>query len=180
MKTSTLDKNGISKELVELISRLVDLIPWPERRKAMGDVTVSILEGKPRVAEKEFGWSRLGVSLGINEYRSGITCVNDLTERHRPKTEEKSPQLIEDIRKILEPCSQADPGLRTTLLYTNITSQAVYNKLVEGGWPEESLPTVRSISNILNRHGYRLRTVAKTKVQKKRRKPTLSSKMSEI
>ena len=38
---------------------------------------------------------------------------------------------------------------------------------MEKGWTVESLPTVRTISNILNRQGYRLRTVAKTKVQKK-------------
>jgi hypothetical protein len=36
------------------------------------------------------------------------------------------------------------------------------------GWPQESLPTTQTISNILDRHNYRLRTVAKAKVQKKR------------
>ena len=51
MKTSTLVRNGISKELVDLISRLIDLIPWPARRRAMGDATLSLLDGKHRVAE---------------------------------------------------------------------------------------------------------------------------------
>jgi hypothetical protein len=37
MKTSTRVQNEVSTEMVELISRLVDMIPWPERRKAMGD-----------------------------------------------------------------------------------------------------------------------------------------------
>ncbi len=46
MKTSTLVRNGISPELVGLISRLVDLIPWPVRRRAMGDVTLLLLDGK--------------------------------------------------------------------------------------------------------------------------------------
>ena len=126
MKTSTLVRNGVSPEMVEMISRLVALIPWPSRRQAMGDVTLTILDGKPRIAEKEFGWNRSGVTLGINEFSRGITCVNDLSQRHKPK----------------------------------------------------SLPTVRTISNILNRHEYRLRTVAKTKVQKKRRRLTSSSKTS--
>jgi hypothetical protein len=40
MKTSTLVRNGISPEQVSLISRLIDLIPWPMRRSAMGDVTL--------------------------------------------------------------------------------------------------------------------------------------------
>jgi len=64
------------------------------------------------------------------------------------------------------------------MLYTNMTAQSVYDALVTEGWPEESLPTVRTISNILNRHEYRLRTVVKTKVQKKRRRLTSSSKTS--
>ena len=58
MKTSTLVRNGISKELVDLISRLIDLIPWPARRRAMGDATLSLLDGKHRVAEDVFGWGR--------------------------------------------------------------------------------------------------------------------------
>jgi len=37
MKTSTLAHNGVSTQMVDLIGRLVNLIPWPERRRAMGD-----------------------------------------------------------------------------------------------------------------------------------------------
>jgi hypothetical protein len=139
---------------------------------------VTILDGKPRIAEKEFGWNRSGVALGIDEFRSGITCVNDLSQRHKPKSEERTPGLLGAIHKIMEPHIQAEPRLRTTLLYTNMTAQSVYNALVAEGWSEESLPTVRTISNILNRHEYRLRTVAKTKVQKKRRRLTSSSRTS--
>lgn len=178
MKTSALARNGVSPELAGMISRLVALIPWPSRRLAMGDVAVTIMNGKPRIAEEEFGWSRSAVDIGINEFRGGISCVNDLSVRHKPKAEEKNPKLLDDIRRIMEPSGQAEPRLRTTLLYTNMTAQAVYDALVAEGWLPDSLPTVRTISNILNRHEYRLRTVAKTKVQKKQRKPTASSPMS--
>jgi hypothetical protein len=178
MKTSALSRNGISPEVAGMISRLVSLIPWPSRRQAMGDVALTILNGKPRIAEEEFGWSRSAVAVGIKEIEGGIVCINNLSERHKPKSEEKNPRLLDDIRRIMEPCSQAEPRLRTTLLYTNMTAQSVYNALIAEGWPEESLPTVRTISNILNRHEYRLRTVAKTKVQKKRQRQTPSSTTS--
>ena len=178
MKTSILNQKGVSPETVALISRLVSLIPWPDRRQAMGDVTVTLLDGKPRVAEEVFGWGRSPVSLGINEFRYGIVCVNDLSGRRKPKSEEKHPDLWADIRQLLEPNSQAEPRLRTTLLYTDMTAQSVYDALVANGWSEESLPTVRTISNILNRNEYRLRTVTKTKVQKKRQKRTASLPMS--
>ncbi|EQD33729.1 hypothetical protein B1B_17455, partial [mine drainage metagenome] len=46
MKTTTLAKNGVSMEMVGLISHLVDLIPWPTRRHAMGEVTLLLLDGK--------------------------------------------------------------------------------------------------------------------------------------
>jgi len=55
---------------VALISRLVSLIPWPDRRRAMGDVAMTLLDGKPRVSEEVFGWGRSSVSLGINEYNT--------------------------------------------------------------------------------------------------------------
>lgn len=176
MKTSTLVQNGVSGEIVGLISRLISLIPWPMRRRAMGDVALTLLDGKYRVAEDVFGWSRSAVEVGIKEFQTGFSCVNDISARRKPKTEEKSPELLAEIHTIMEPDSEAESHLRTTFLYTNMTARSVYNALVKKGWSEEALPSVRTISNILNRQDYRLRTVAKTKVQKKQRKPTRSSK----
>jgi hypothetical protein len=97
----------------------------------------------------------------------GVTHANDLSKRRKPKTEEKYPQLVKDIRVLLEPHSQAESHLRIPLAYTNVTAKAVRTALLEQGWPEEKLPQTRTISNILNRMDYRLRRVAKTKVQKK-------------
>ena len=51
MKTSILTQNKVPEQVVPLISRLVDLIPWPQRRQAMADVTLSLLKGKHRAAE---------------------------------------------------------------------------------------------------------------------------------
>ena len=178
MKTSILVRNAVSQQVVDLITRLIGMIPWPNRRSAMGDVTLSLLDGKPRVAEDVFGWGRATVELGMNEFRSKIVCINDLSARKKPKVEQKNPKLLSDIVEIMTPYSQAEPSLRTTFAYTDLTAKAVYGILLEKGWSEEELPTIRTISNILNRHEYRLRTVAKAKVQKKRRTRTRSSKMS--
>jgi len=131
MKTSTLVRNGISTELVDLVSRLVDLIPWPVRRRAMGDVTLVLLDGKHRVAEDVFGWGRSVVQVGINEFKTGISCVNDISTRIKSKAEEKNPEMLAEIHRIMEPHSEAESHLRTTLLYTNMTAKAVYDALVE-------------------------------------------------
>jgi hypothetical protein len=177
MKTSVLIQNGVTDSTVDLIYRLVELIPWPDQRLAMGDVTLALLNGSPRIAEAVFGWNRNTVALGVCEFQSGITCINDTANRKKPKAEEKEPKLLDDIHVIMTPQSQADSHLRNTLLYTNMTAQAVYDSLRKMGWSKKSLPTVRTISNILERHNYRLRTVAKSKVQKKTSSPIQSSKM---
>lgn len=178
MKVSVLDRHGIKPEVIETIAAVMAFIPWPARRRAMAEVTTRLLEAKPRVAEDVFGWGRATVELGMHERRTGIRCQNDLSLRRKPKTEEKYPQLLEDIHEIMRPQCQADPQLRTTLAYTNLSAAAVRGALLAKGWSEEQLPAVRALSNILLRQGYRLRSVIKTKVQKKTNGPTRFSKTS--
>lgn len=180
MKISTLEKNGICPEVIETITLLLERIPWPSRRQAMAEVTTILLDGKPRVAEDVFGWSRVTVKLGINELRTGIICNSDLSQRRKPKTEEKYPKLLIDIRELMEPESQADSHLRTTLAYTDKTASSVCKALLAKGWSQEVVPSVRTMSDILMRLGYRLRSVAKSKVQKKRNGLTKSLNASEL
>ena len=178
MKISTLEKNGIKPEVIETISLLIDRIPWPSRRQAMAEVTTILLDGKPRVAEDAFGWNRATVSLGMNELQTGIICHNDLSQRRKPKTEEKYPKLLVEIRELMESECQADPHLRTTLAYTDKTAASVCEALIAKGWSKDTVPPVRTMSDILMRLGYRLRSVAKTKVQKKQNGLTESLKTS--
>ena len=179
MKTSTLERNGVSTVMVDLIGRLIDSIAWPARRRAMGDVTMALLDGKRRVAEDVFGWNRRAVELGIHEYQTGIACVNDISARGKPKTEDKHPKLLAAIQTIMEPHSESESSLRTPLLYTHMTAKTVRVALVQKGWSEQSLPSVRTLSNLLNRQDYRVRTVAKSKAQKKPAKPMASLKTSD-
>ncbi len=48
---------------------------------------MTILDGKPLVAEELFGWSRFSVSLGMKDFRSRVVCVNDLSGQHKPLSE---------------------------------------------------------------------------------------------
>ena len=177
MKTSILEQNEIPISVVELVQRMVGRIPWPECRQAMADATQTLLEGKPRVAEVVFGWNRATVELGMHELQSGIICVNDLSKRRKPKTEEKYPHLLAELRTITEADSQAQSHLRTDFAYTNMTATSVRSALLEKGWPEATVPTVRTLTNIMNRQNYKLRRVTKTQVQKKRHIPIRSSRM---
>ena len=167
MKKSTVEKNGISPEVIKAVASIVKKVPWPERRQSMAQITISLLDGKPRVAEEVFGWGRSTVELGMHELKTGIRCLNDISNRHRTRTEDKYPEILKDIHAIMEPECQADPHLRTNLAYTNMSASAVRKALLSKGWSKEIVPTERTISDILNRHGYVIRSVAKTRVQKK-------------
>jgi len=167
MKKSTAEKNGVTPEIKEVIFNLVKEVPWPERRQSMAQVTINLLDGKPRVAESVFGWGRSTVELGMHELRTGIVCLSDRLNRHKPRTEDLYPEMLQDIHDIMEPECHADPHLRTNLAYTNLSASAVRKALFAKGWSKEQVPAERTMSDILNRHGYVLRPVAKTKVQKK-------------
>jgi hypothetical protein len=115
----------------------------------------------------------------LNELRSGIRCVEDYSTRGRPKSEEKRPELVPEIHALVEPKSQADPKFQTPLAYTRITAKAVRQQLLaNAAGDERHVPAERTVHDILNRLGYRLRRVQKTKPKKKSRKPTPSSTTS--
>ena len=101
----------MTPQIIEAIALLVARIPWPSNRKAMAEVTTLLLDGKPRIAEDVFGWKRSTVELGMNELRTGISCINDLSSRCKPKTEDKYPETLADIHSIMEPECHADPQL---------------------------------------------------------------------
>ena len=146
------------------------------RRQFQAEMAIKYCQGNPRRAEHVFGWGRDAVNTGLNELRTGIRCVENYSTRGRRKSEEKSPELVQEIQALVEPESQADPKFQTPLAYTRITAKAVHKRLVANTAARgRHVPAERTVYDILNRLGYRLRRVQKTKPQKKSKKPTSSS-----
>ena len=149
------------------------------RRQFQAEMATKYCRSNPRCAEHVFGWGRDAVNTGLNELRTGIRCVENYSTRGRPKSEEKRPELIEEIHALVEPKAQADPKFQTPLAYTRITAKAVRERLVANAAADgRHVPAERTVHDILNRLGYRLRRVQKTKPQKKSPKPTPSSTTS--
>lgn len=149
------------------------------RRQFQAEMAIKYCRSNPRLAERIFGWGRDAVNTGLNELRSGIRCVENYSTRGRPKSEEQSPELVPEIHALVEPKSQADPKFQTPLAYTRITAKAVHEQLLANtAGDKRHVPAERTMHDILNRLGYRLRRVQKTKPQKKSRKPTPSSTTS--
>jgi len=144
------------------------------RRQFQAEVTLQFCQGNARQAERIFGWGRDAVHTGLNELRSGIRCVDNFRGRGRWKSEAQNPALVRQIQAIVEPESQADPKFQSPIAFTRITAQAVHEQLVDqASNPQQHTPAVRTVHDILNRLGYRLRRVRKTKPQKNSPKPML-------
>ena len=138
------------------------------RRQFQAEVTLQYCDGNPRVAERAFKWGRRTVNTGLNEFRTGIRCVDDFASRGRHKTEERQPELAREIHALVEPQSQADPKFQTPLAYTRLTAKAVREQLLAyARGTDRQVPAERTVHRILNRLGYRLQRVRKTKPQKK-------------
>lgn len=146
------------------------------RREFQAEMAIQYCDGKPRQAEQVFGWGREAVNTGLNERRTGIRCLESFSARGRRPTEELLPELVAQIHALVEPESQADPKFQTPLAYTRITAKAVQEQLAAGAAEKDApVPAERTVSDILNRLGYRLRRVRKTEPKKKFPKPTPSS-----
>jgi len=146
------------------------------RRQFQAEMAIKYCQGNPRRAEQVFGWGRDAVNTGLNELRTGIRCVDDFSTRGRRKTEEQQPELVRKIHALVDPQSQADPKFQTSLAYTRIIAKAVYERLAATtAEKDRHVPAERTLYDILNRLGYRLRRVRKTKPQKHFPRPTPSS-----
>ena len=158
----------LTDEVIASFQDAARKLTGPKRRAFEAQVTRDYLDGNIWKAEKVFGWSHHTVALGLNELRTGITCLGNFSARGNRKTEEKFPQLEADIRALAEPESQADPKFQSPFLYTRMTAKAVRKALIDQkGWTDEELPHVNTIGEILNRLGFKLRPVQKTKPLKK-------------
>jgi len=146
------------------------------RRQFQAEMAIKYCQGNPRRAEQVFGWGRDAVNTGLNELRTGIRCVDNFSTRGRHKTEERQPELVQEIHALVDPQSQADPKFQTPLAYTRMTAKAVRERLAANtAERDRHVPAERTLYDILNRLGYRLRRVRKTKPQKNFPRPTPSS-----
>jgi hypothetical protein len=99
-------------------------------------------------------------------------CDNVRIERApgggRPSWEQRHPQLAADIRAIVEPKTQADPELKSSRRYTNLSAAEVRKALLEEkGYRDEDVPAERTLRDILNRMNYRLKRIQKGRPLKK-------------
>lgn len=163
----------LPEELITFLNKTRDSLKGCERRLFMAQTVKLLGHGGQVRAEQELGWDRGVIRKGMKELESGITCIDNFSARGRHRAEKHLPNLLKDIRDIVEPVSQADPSFRTTNQYSPITAPEVRRRLIEEKqYSDEQLPCVRIIQNKLNALNYRIKKVKKCEPKKKFRKQT--------
>lgn len=138
------------------------------RRYFQAAISMKYCKGNARLTERMFGWSRETVLLGLAEKRTGITCVgSQIGFSGAKRWEEKQPEVAESLVKLAESHSQQDPTFATTIAYTRLTAIEALKQLAQQGYLPEQLPSLSTMTEVLNRTGYRLRKVVKAKPKKK-------------
>ena len=138
------------------------------RRAFQAEMTLKYCEGNARRAEDIFGWGRQNIAVGLAEKRTGIVCLSlHGAFSGRLRWEDQYPQAAAALMELALAHSQQDPTFRTTLSYTRLTAQTAIEGLRQQGVEEAALPAPSTMAVILNRLGFRLRNVVKSKPLKK-------------
>ena len=170
---------ALTPHLRDVIRTAARALSGYRRRAFQAEMAERYCQGKPRRAERVFGWGRAAVATGLGERRPGIRCADHVTARGRHRIEDDHPDLVTRIRAVVEPRTQADPTFQTPLGYTRVTAAAVRRHLAATTTGTNApVPAERTVSDILHRLGDRLRRVRKTTPRKPSRPPTPSSPTS--
>jgi hypothetical protein len=167
--------NPPSRDHIEDIKLAASKMQRVERRGFQAQMALKYCAGSARTAESIFGWSREAVQLGLHETRTGIVCLSAQSVFSGDKPwEQKHPEVAEVLWELAQSQSQQDPSFRGPLSYTRLTAAEALCQLRARGFSDDVLPSPSTMAEVLNRNGFRLRTVLKAKPQKKFRKPTPS------
>ncbi|HEY9839722.1 MAG: transposase [Candidatus Sericytochromatia bacterium] len=169
----------MSQSQIEDLKLAASLLKGAQRRAFEAAMALKYCQGNARQTELVFGWGRHTVELGLNEARTGITCLGAHAARSGNKLwEEKYPEAAEILWGLAESHAQQDPTFLTAVTFTRLTAAEALKQLRAYGVQEEQLPSPSSMADILNRNGYRLRPIAKAKPKKNSRKPMRSLTIS--
>ena len=158
-----------------LLIRTAQDIKGAVRRLFMARTVKALGPGGQRQAERDLGWDRTTIRKGMHELDSGLTCLDNVSARGRKRAEHKLPNLLSDIKAIVDGQSQTDPRFQTNRLYTRLSATEVRSQLLIRGYKDEQLPVARTIARKLNDLGYHPSRVQKTKPKKRSPRPMPSS-----
>src|SRR5436305_5829128 len=103
---------ALTGDVLQTIRSAAHLLTGHRHRRFQAGTALRYCNGSARRAEQVFGWGRVAVDTGLNELRTGIRCLDAFEWRGRKKSEELCPELIDHIRRLVDPQARADPKFR--------------------------------------------------------------------
>lgn len=156
------------KSLLPSIRLAVSELSGAGKRRYLGQLAIDLGKGGASLVSNYLPISRMTLRKGMREVESGRYIEDKFEERGRHPAEKKLPNLLSDIRAIVEPASQTDPSFKSTRLYTRLTPREVRQQLIKRGYSDEELPTNRTLLKKMKSPplGFVRTKVSKTKPKK--------------
>jgi len=146
----------------------IEMLKNRDKRILLATIAEEYGYGGSSFVAKEFNVSRDTIRKGRHELQTGIRCEDAFNARGRKKTEYHLPNIIDDIRDIVDSQSQIDPKFDSRRLYTRLTTKELRKQLIEQKkYSDEELPTNQVINTMVNKLGYNMKRVQKVKPLKK-------------
>jgi hypothetical protein len=128
-----------------------------ERRIFMSRVVQGLGRGGQRYAERSFNWNRRTIRKGMAELTSGVGQTDHFSARGRKLVEERLPNLLADLRAIVDGQSQEPMTSCTRRVVTGLRMAEVRRQLIETkGYAAEVLPGDTTLRRKLTQLGYHL------------------------
>src|ERR1700682_6189728 len=120
----------LTEETKQVYIETAKALKGSERRLFMARVVKSLGVGGQRRAGRELGWDRETIRKGLHELESGLVCLDGYAGRGRKRAEERLPNLLSDMRDIVDGQSQTDARFESSGLYTRLSAAQVRQQLI--------------------------------------------------
>jgi hypothetical protein len=138
-----------------------------ERRIYLAEIAKRLGHGGMKLVNEHFAIDNKTLQKGMEELDSGNYIIDAFDKRGRKGIEAHLPNILCDIKSIVDSESQTDPRFEDNRLFTRLTPENIKIQLHKKGYKLEELPTNRTIYNKVNELGYSFSTIQKTKPLKK-------------
>src|SRR6266568_3865249 len=111
-RTSWRESMELTDSLKSILRDTAKQLKGRARRIFLARIVKELGPGGASRAERELGWDRKTVRKGTHEVDSGITCLDAFGARGRKLAEEHLPNLLLDLKAIVDGQSQTDPQFK--------------------------------------------------------------------
>lgn len=93
----------LTDSIKSLYIKTAQKLKGSDRRQFMAQVVKSLGFGGQTIAERELGWNRRTIRKGMQELEHEMSIADSFKLRGRKPIEHCLPNLVEDIRSIIDP-----------------------------------------------------------------------------